>query len=428
MSAMTRCFSIPTFITAAALGAGLGSVASVPSAHAQAIRVSASTAGGMMGQDYTPSINRSRFERYAKVLGLEGDLKFIASTLVDQYLAEFREAANESRSRSRDLNEEAMATQDFSVFSREMPKIVEAWTKKREELDARLIDDLRSILSDEQQPRWTIVERERRRHMLLPKGRLSGESIDLIELVEGTRLEDSFTPEQIAELIDPVLEQYAIELDSALQTRDRLIEPLQRKFFETLANDRTEAEKIWKDATDRRKVVRDINRKYLQILAATLGDDLGVRLHDRFMTTAYPNAFGPTRADKYIESAKNSDLLDEEQIQRLEALSMSMESKLDPMRRQIAKLTDEQDEGLPPWMQMMNIEGGSARGGMVMTFGGSDQGNDPMRDLLRERFQIVRDVMEQVERTLTDDQRQAIPRPEAEADMFRNIRMGGTLL
>lgn len=412
------------------LGAALLIPAAVPfTASAQNVRFATTSIGG--GADFTPAISRSHFNRYAKVLGLEGDLKLIASSVLDSYLDEFRAEAGVVRKKMDDLREEAAATQDFSVFGREMPAIMEAWTKKSEALEQKLFNDLQALLTEDQLAKWPVVERERRRHELLPTGRLSGESIDMIELVERLRTERKRGEEPITlpEEIDQLLEQYAVEMDSALQTRQRLIEPLQQSFFQTMVNNRAEGEKIWKEATEKRRVVRDVNRRYLATLKATLGEERGVRLEELFMEQAYPAAYAPTKAEKFINLALALDSLTSEQAGALTGFQQSLDARLEPIRRSIVKYTDEEDEKLPPWLENVQVSGDGSRG-VALTFAGNMGGDEdnPLQKALRDRFRSSKEILDQAENVLTESQREAMPEIDAENDMMRTLRIGPSML
>ncbi len=422
---------------AIALGAALLLPASVlaPTADAQNIRFASVSRAG--GDDFSPSISRAHFKRYAKVLGLEGDLSVIAAGLVDGYHDEFRREAAIVRKKMDDLREEAAATQDFSVFSREMPDIMTAWSAKRDALENELLTNLQALLTDEQRAMWPVVERERRRHQLLPTGRLSGENVDLIELVEQlrdakNRPTTSGETAGMPEEVDQLLEQYSHEMDSALQSRQRHIEPLQQGFFQALMNDRAEGERMWKEATEKRKTVREVNRRFLAALKATLGEVDGEKLHQEFMEQAYPAAYAPTKAEKFFELALDLPSLSSDQANALEAYRQSLNARLEPLRRDIVRYTDEADEELPPMFRNMQVTGGGGGGAVSLTmtsgFGGGGEESSPLQEALRDRFRASRDALEQGENVLTPEQRESLPEIEAESDMMRTLRIGSSML
>lgn len=430
MARMTRLADFATRPVLALLGAALVLPATMIAPTAQAQNVQFVTSRFSGGADFTPAISRPHFERYMSVLGLEGDLKVIASGLLSGYHEQFRAEAGVVREKMNDLREEAAATQDFSVFTREMPEIMEAWTKKSEALEHELLTNVQALLTDEQRALWPTVERERRRHDLLPSGRLSGESVDMIELVARLRASAKQQDQTLPDEVNQLLEQYAVEMDSALQTRERLIEPLQQTFFQTLINDRAEGEKIWKDATEKRKVVREVNRRYLAILKSTLDEAHGETLEALYMEQAYPAAHAPTKAEKFLSQALELDSLAPDQASTLTAFQQSLKSRLAPIRRDIVKYTDEQDEKLPPMFQNMQISGDGPRRGVALTFAGGAGGDEdnPLQEALRERYRASKDVLDQAEKVLTEQQREAMPEIEAESDMMRTLRIGPSML
>src|SRR3954464_12538360 len=58
------------------------------------------------------------------------------------------------------------------------------WRTRSEQVKKAFLDDLKSLLSKEQEARWPIVERELRRLKQVGSGKLSGESVDLVRLTE----------------------------------------------------------------------------------------------------------------------------------------------------------------------------------------------------------------------------------------------------
>lgn len=428
MARITRLADLLARPALALLGAAIILPTAIPTfAHAQKIQFVTSSSAG--GADFTPAISRTHFDRYMSVLGLEGDLKVIASGLLSSYHEQFRAEAEVARGKMDDLREEAAATQDFSVFSREMPQIMEAWKKKSDALEQELLTNLQALLTDEQRAKWPTVERERRRHDLLPSSRLSGESVDLIELV--ARLRDSERADDALKSteIDQLLEQYAMEMDSALQMRERFIEPLQKTFFQTIANDPAAGEKIWKDATEKRKAVRDVNRRYLAVLKAAMTEERAATLEAMYMEQAYPAAHAPTKAEKFLALALELQSLTSDQASSLLAFEQSLDARLAPVRRDIVKYTDEQDERLPEWFQKFQVSGDGSGRSIALTFSGnSADESDPLQEALRARYRASKDVLDQAERVLTESQREALPEVEVESDMMRTLRIGPSML
>ena len=90
--------------------------------------------------------------------------------------------------------------------------------------------------------------------------------------------------------MNTIFEQYAVEIDAALRSRDRVIEPLQKEFYQALG-DRERAADIWEEATRKRASVRDINRRYVTLIDSMVGEPAGSDLLTLYEERAYPLAF-----------------------------------------------------------------------------------------------------------------------------------------
>ena len=93
---------------------------------------------------------------------------------------------------------------------------MDAFRDFREELGEQFLSDLQTVLYPEQQELWPSFERVLRRKNLLPMGRLSGENVDLFQVVDQLSLDES------ARLrIEMILKDYEMQLDEALKRRER---------------------------------------------------------------------------------------------------------------------------------------------------------------------------------------------------------------
>jgi hypothetical protein len=397
-------------------------------AHAQQIMIQEARIGSGGDNSFEPSTSTAQMKRLAQVLDLNETQSMLADEFLREYHRLFREKADSVRAEMNEIQEEARATGDFSVFGEKIGPLMEQWGRDRTTLEKEMIDNLRSLLTEEQVERWPLFEREKRRMEMLPDSRLGGENVDVILLTQEVLAEKEI-PGEMAE----VLEQYAVELDAALQARKRTIDSLQEEWMEALGGERDRMEDIWEEATRKREAVRDVNERVAKLIAEMLrqsdeSSGEGDQLWRLYQERAYPMAFEETRAERMLDGATGLEGLAEDTRSTLEGIRSELERRLDPLaHRLITELVKEEHE-LPPFVQNIQVEGGGRQGraiGFTMTMGGGGE-DDPTAELLRERWDASEAAVEQIKGLLSPEQVQSLQGREepagAQRVMLRGLR------
>jgi len=393
---------------------------------AQQIMIQEARIGG--DNSFEPAVSAPQMRRLAEVLELNDTQSSLAEEFLREYHRVFREGADAVRERMNEIQEEARATGDFRVFGEKIGPLLETWERDRAQLENEMIDNVRSLLSEEQLERWPLFEREKRRMELLPNSRLGGEDVDVILLTREVSAGDNLAPEIVERL-----EQYAAELDAALQARQRTIESLEEDWREALGGERERLEDIWNEATRKREAVRDINERYARQISEMLkenaddGDTRGDHLWRLYIERAYPIAFEETRADRMIDGALELESISEDERAMIEGVRSEFEQRLEPLaHRLIMELVKEEKE-LPPFVQNMRMEGGGGPGraiGFTMTMGGDEE--ERYGGLLRERWEASEAAVERLKAVLTPEQIASIHSSEepgaAQRVMLRGFR------
>lgn len=381
---------------------------------------------GGAGASYTPEVTASKLKRYVRVLGLGEDMATIVEDMHHTYTTTLRSEAEGYREQARDLRDEATATQDWSIFAEQMAPLMKEWSERKKELDEGFLRELKSVLSPEQLTRWPMLERDRRRSKMLPDARLPGEDVDFVTILDPVReeLKDS----AVRARLDELLEAYMIELDDALTSRQKALETMREEFRQAqMSGDRERAKEIWSDATRKRESVRSINTHLLAVVKGVLDQETAAAVERQYLERAYPVAFEPTRAEKYVEKALELDSLTEDQHAVIGSRQDQLLSDLQPIRERLMEAIDEQAAKLPYWMQAMQVSE-DENGVFAFTIDNmnDEDEDDPFRDALRERFDLSRRTQKGVSEVLTQAQRDQIPRVEVgNAHSFRAQRLGG---
>jgi len=151
-------------------------------------------------------------------------------------------------------------------------------------LDGRFLEDLKLILSEEQSVRWTAFEHRLRRAIWLNlPSFFAEENIDLIKMAQAATKDDLVLEQEAAK---PVADAYATELHGALGRRAEFqIQMCRRQYRNERDQYQTDGEKVWIGYSQKRqadfykerkkqvechRAVRDVNRRYVQPIAAVL--------------------------------------------------------------------------------------------------------------------------------------------------------------
>jgi len=169
------------------------------------------------GGDGGGAVTKRSLVRYCDMLGYDADQRATATTIHEGYVAQHQEARKAFGQAVRDMQRSSEDTGDHGVFMERMPALERELTKKTAAAERQFFDDLHAVASGaDQENAWPRVERARRIEVGLRRGSLSGESVDLADVVADLAL----PPEPGAALTTP-LEEYQTELDRQIQARDK---------------------------------------------------------------------------------------------------------------------------------------------------------------------------------------------------------------
>ena len=127
------------------------------------------------------------------------------------------------RDRFQTLRDEMQTVRDDRTASTQMQEMLDArvqlirqFAKNKRSLRQSTVEGIRALLSESQLERWDQLERDLRRGRVLSRGRLSGESTDVLEILEQQELEEALVSEELNLLLD----SYALDLDRVLVARE----------------------------------------------------------------------------------------------------------------------------------------------------------------------------------------------------------------
>ncbi len=377
------------------------------------------------GNSFEPAISSSQMKRLAQVLQLNETQGTLADEFLRDYQRQFRLGAERVQDEMSEIQDEARATGDFSVMGEEIGPLFQKWGEESEAMEEHLIADLRNLLTEEQNELWPLFERERRRMDMLPNSRLGGEDVDVILLTQEVCAEEG-VPAEVAES----LEQYALELDAALQARERTIEGLQEEWIEVLGGEREAMQEIWDEATRKREAVRDINERYARSISEMLkvsDATQGEVFWQTWLERAFPMAFEETRGERMADAAADLDGLAEDTLAQVEGVRIDLDLQLAPITHKLIAELVKEEKDLPPFIQNIRVEGGEGgTRGIALTIGGASDGEEPYGGLLKERWEISKAAVDRLETILPPEQWKSIDSQEdasaSQGMMLRGLR------
>lgn len=271
----------------------------------------------------TPPFTRADIRIMDSILGLTPDQRELTDVLYTDFFDRYRDEAIEVRLELEAIVEEAAITYKPLLISDTGNKKVAAWESRREEFRAQFVEDLRLLMDQNQILLWHKVERELRRKDRIGDGRIAGESIDLIYLVDA-HIEDWSTNTELLEELD----RYAERMDRAIIARHRVTSGEQADgFHKLMQTDPQSARTLHAEALDLRQRVLRLNTDTLR----RLGSHLDKQQHDTIRSAFY---------DRAIEGR----ILESPLAQRI-AAARALPSLTTTQREQIAPILQRYDSG-----------------------------------------------------------------------------------
>lgn len=401
-------------VIALALAAGTLGVA--PDAHAQGRGGGPGGMGGMggfmggmgggFGDVLNPSVNSRDLDRYTDILTLNADQKAVVRELFGGYQDQFRAWAEKTRDEMAAIRGRMEAgrggQQEGRGGGEAFTALRETFTKlrtEREKMEQVFFDDVKMLLTPEQEALWPKVERTRRRETTMGRGFVAGENVDLFRIVERLNL-----PADLKQTVAPTMDQYEVDLDRALIDRNKIQEEGISNFMGGRFGrpdegfDMEKAQRAFQEARDVSIRLRDVNRRYARQLEAQLPEDRRAGFTKLFNEASFPEAYRESAIVRNVTAAMGFADLTPDQRQRLTELRDQYTRESAPMADKLAKAIEEQ-QGTMTIEQMMS------------RFRGGDDAS-PVAQARQARREQERSFGDKVRSILTPEQIERLPQGE----------------
>ncbi len=319
--------------------------------------------------------------------------------LVDAEAAELEDLRAEveaMRAKFQEMRMERMPEQDqIAEIARQASALRKEWLRSRASLEAEFTESLQVILNEEQLTLWDPFRRQVRRDRALPRGVLSGESLDVNTVAREFEASEAATEALLA---------WEVELDKNLIERDNTMMELDLDaLVATLENDDKAARDAARTESKVRRDVRDANLEAIDSIAALLGER-GDEFRLAAWKKAFPRVYRQTSFERALDAVRKIEGIDPlvlETVDRLEADFLTQLAELHEEARD-ATLKQELEQFEQRFNQMRDRMNGERQR--------SDR--DPTElDEIRERLrELEADSRETLEGMLTPEEIAQLPR------------------
>jgi hypothetical protein len=348
---------------------------------------------GMTG----PAVTSRQVEKYTSMLGLTKDQQATLKMLHEGYAEQARESGEKSREKFQKLREEMRDSEDREGLMKQMQTSMQEVRDARKKQDEGFANDVKAILTPEQVEKWPTVERMQRREASMRRGFISGERVDLVQLVGENKV--SAEGQKAAATI---LSDYEVELDRELAKRNEW----QEKQFQKMGELRQEGDfegiqKLIEEGRTLDVKVRDVNRKFAKQIEGVLPEGDKAGFQTAFKRASFPEVYRTSQADESIEAALKMKDLTPEQKESITALQSSHAKTVNPLNEKLSAAIEEAE---------MNFNIGQMGQGGRGGFGGGD--DSPAGKLRREKRDQDRATVESLKKVLTPAQVEKLPKRE----------------
>lgn len=296
---------------------------------------------GMMEQLKTPAMTSRTLKAYGEALQFTPEQKSAAEDIYFAYEREHRDFAKRFDEISRSINDEYEYESDgeVDVWKDVWPKVNKSFIKKGMKLEKGIIDDLKAILTPAQLARWPQVERTSRRKTTLGWGGGAADKLDLVDLVQGLRLDEAGTSGVAA-----VLEQYEVDLDRELQARNKFIDESVEGWFALMLEYNAEKwQKMFKDFKDVNKKVGDVTARYRTMVQGALPEAAAKEFDLRIKQTMYPKIYRKTHALMVFDAVEKLEGIDASTLEGIKGIRETYDREAATANEKWANVLAEQD-------------------------------------------------------------------------------------
>ena len=352
--------------------------------------------GTSRGFQREPSYTSRDIQLAVDALKLDETQKLIVETLFQDYQGASRDSQARFSQRITDMRDELVGMNQAELLQVVFGALGK-WQQHNEQLSEQFIQDVQRLLSEDQQELWPSFEHKMYRRKYLKNGKLSGERLDLFVVMNELDLAETEIQE-----IQPLLDAYEVELDAALHRREKQSKSSQADAIAAIRNNNSNVGVVLADRQIQlHSVVRDVNERYVQSIAAALPQEQRAAFLDKVHLRSFARVYRSTLTQRTFKAAKELQDLTEElliAIGQLESQYLTELAAFNEKLVQLIKDKEPQDIVYKAKVQQAKLTGQSV-----------ERPADQVREKFTTRRELGQRYIDQLKAMLTPEQIASLP-------------------
>ena len=251
----------------------------------------------------------------SQTLELDETQRTIVKTIFEDYQATFEEGLDRMKQRFDSMREE-LTQADTRTIMKTVFAPFRDWNVEKAALSDQFMANIEVVLTAEQRELMPSLQRRLYRERKLSKGRLSGENLNLLDVVRDMNYDQRITIQ-----LQPLLEAYEIELDRALHNREDPVTGRNNAMLESLEEQDPEKGRVaLRQHTERQIAVRNVNDEHLERIAQALPAEKATEFRAAALERAYPRVYRETPVQRLFTAAKDLEGLEGPALQAVVSL------------------------------------------------------------------------------------------------------------
>jgi len=345
---------------------------------------------------------------FAEGLNLDDTQEVIVEAMFESYEDDFQAGWDATQDRLDTVADDLKKNPAVTIEANLEPILnaLSDWLVNKRHLDDGLLENVQVILVADQRLLWAAFAERLYREKHVSKGRLSGESVDLFQVVRDAKL----SPVSEA-LISGQLEEYATAIDVAMRNRDAILRGNPKKLFDNILSGNQRSPNLVDNSIRARVEVRDLNDRYIEIISGNLSGNDSEDFRLRALKRGYTRIYRRTPAERILRQAAENETYSEGVRAQILQLEMSYLQELESINFDILIKTRQYEPEMHRNRELA---------GQIRRSGGTPQKlDDPTRKIYKKReelgeryIEMLRSLLSPEEFIELDGSRRWIPREE----------------
>lgn len=324
------------------------------------------------------------------------------------------EMAAERKATGADLETKAVMEEIVAEINR--------WAAEKAAFKQVVISGIEATLADNQAANWPKFQRFLRREKSMDNAILSGEATNLFVVMDEAGVSQTSIDGSAK-----ILDDYELQLDNALVSRDSFIDQSDPKMMRTvLDGDIAAAKAIAERQIALRKAVREVNDQFRTSIVGAMPAEDGAKFNQAALAAAFRRIYRQTRTTEMFTKALELADLSADARTSISALQVAYIAELTGMNERLVTATrkEEPQQRLEESERMIGVMSGTVSPmSMMGRQFGQNNATDPVGNLMDDRGAMGTRYMDQLKGLLTPEQQELMPKGR---DGGRNAGAFGT--